>query len=154
MFALPVLLAAQILQSGADTAGLMAPGVSKALATRRAAQIADVRYALDLDLTRLDSARGHVRISFRLRAPGDVIVDFRGPKLTSVVVNDAASPDRDWNGAHLRIPERLVNAGANSIDAQFTTLIAPAGAPIIHFHDETDAHDYLYTLLVPSDAQA
>jgi len=152
MFAL--LLAAQILQSGADTAGLMRPGVSQALATRRAAQVGDVRYALDLDLTRLDSARGHVRISFRLRSPGDVIVDFRGPKLMSAVVNDVASPDLDWNGSHLRIAQRFVKAGANSIDAQFTTLIAPAGAPIIHFHDETDAHDYLYTLLVPSDAHA
>ena len=108
MFAL--LLAAQILQSGADTAGLMTPGVSRALATHRSAQIGDVRYALDLDLTRLDSARGHVRISFRLRTPGDVIVDFRGPKLRSAVVNDVASPDLDWNGSHLRIAQRFVKA--------------------------------------------
>jgi aminopeptidase N len=45
-------------------------------------------------------------------------------------------------------------AGRNEIEVGFTSLIAPAGAPIIRFHDETDGTDYLYTLLVPSDAHA
>ena len=151
---LALLLATQILQAGADTAGLMIPGVSRALATHRSAQISAVRYALDLDLTRLDTARGRVRIAFLTRAPGDVIVDFRGPQLAHIAVNDVAAGKLDWNGAHIRIPAALVKLGANTIDARFATLIAPAGAPIIHFHDETDGHDYLYSLLVPSDAHA
>jgi aminopeptidase N len=71
-----------------------------------------------------------------------------------IAVNDVAAGKLDWNGAHIRIPAALLKLGANIVDARFTTLIAPAGAPIIHFHDETDAHDYLYTLLVPSDAHA
>src|SRR5689334_9547023 len=151
---LALLLATQILQAGADTTGLMIPGVSRALATHRSAQISAVRYALDLDLTRLDTARGRVRIAFLTRAPGDVIVDFRGPQLAHIAVNDVAAGKLDWNGAHIRIPAALVKLGANTIDARFATLIAPAGAPIIHFHDETDGHDYLYTLLVPSDSHA
>ena len=32
--------------------------------------------------------------------------------------------------------------------------IAPAGASVIRYHDSTDGADYLYTLLVPSDANA
>jgi aminopeptidase N len=152
MFAL--LLAAQLLQSSADTAGLMAPGVSHALATNRAARISDVRYGLDLDVSRLDTARGSVRITFRVSSPGDVILDFRGAKLADIGVNGTALPGFEWNGAHLRIPARSLTAGSNTVDAHFATLIAPAGWPIIRFHDETDGRDYLYTLLVPSDAHA
>ncbi|HKW10358.1 MAG TPA: M1 family aminopeptidase [Gemmatimonadaceae bacterium] len=152
MFAL--LLAVQLLQSSSDTAGLMTPGVSHPLATNRAARISDVRYALDLDLNRLDTARGSVHIALRLSNPGDVILDFRGPTLIDVGVNGAPLHDSEWNGAHLRIPARSLTVGANTIDAHFTTPIAPAGWPIIRFHDETDGRDYLYTLLVPSDAHA
>src|SRR3954469_2047424 len=151
---LPFTLLALLSQPGADSTGLMARGVSRELATRRAAEIRDVRYALDLDLSRADTASGGVRITFALRRPGDVIVDFRGPALASVTVNAAPLDRADWNGKHLRIPGRLLKSGVNVVAARFSTLIAPAGAPIIRFHDETDRRDYLYTLLVPSDAHA
>ena len=147
-------IAALLLQSGSDTTALMTPGVSRALATHRAKEITDVRYALRLDVARLDTARGHIQISFVLRTADDVIVDFRGPKLFDVTVNAVPPLELQWNGTHVRIPARMVRAGQNVIDASFATLIAPAGTPIIHFHDETDARDYLYTLLVPSDAHA
>src|SRR5256885_4108980 len=147
-------IAALLLQSGSDTTALMTPGVSRALATHRAKEITDVRYALSLDVARLDTARGHIPISLFLRTADDVIVDFRGPKLFDVTVNAVPPLELQWNGAHVRIPARMVRAGQNVIDASFATLIAPAGTPIIHFHDETDARDYLYTLLVPSDAHA
>ena len=38
------------------------------------------------------------------------------------------------------------------MSARFETPIAAAGTPIIRFHDETDGQAYLYTLLVPADA--
>jgi aminopeptidase N len=152
---LPFTLLALLSQAGVDSTGLMARGVSRELAIRRAAEIRNVRYALDLDLSRADTASGDVRITFTLRRPGDVIVDFRGPALASVTVNNAAPLGRvEWNGKHLRIPGRLLKSGVNVVAARFSTLIAPAGAPIIRFHDETDRRDYLYTLLVPSDAHA
>ena len=147
-------LLALLAQSHGDSSGLMARGVSRELAARRAIEIRDVRYTLDLDLTRLDTARGVVRITFTLRRPSDVIVDFRGPTLASVAVNSKPVEDVEWNGKHLRIPGRLLRSGVNEIGARFSTVIAPAGAPIIRFHDETDRRDYLYTLLVPSDAHA
>src|SRR3954464_8139089 len=151
---LPFTLLALLTQAGIDSTGLMARGVSRELATQRAAEIRDVRYALDRDLSRADAATGDVRITFALRRPGDVIVDFRGPALASVTVNAAPLDRVDWNGKHLRIPGRLLKSGVNVVAARFSTLIAPAGAPIIRFHDETDRRDYLYTLLVPSDAHA
>src|SRR3954471_22782088 len=151
---LPFTLLALLSQAGVDSTGLMTRGVSRELATRRAAEIRDVRYALDLDLSRADTASGDVRITFALRRPGDVIVDFRGPALASVTVNAAPLDPIEWNGKHLRIPGRVLKSGVNVVAARFSTLIAPAGAPIIRFHDETDRRDYLYTLLVPSDAHA
>lgn len=151
---LPLVLVALLSQGPADSSGLMAPGVSRELATRRAAEIRDVRYALDLDLSRRDTARGVVRITVALRRPVDVIVDFRGPALGSVTVDSTPLDRPDWNGKHLRIPGRLLKSGVNVVDARFSTLISAAGAPIIRFHDETDNRDYLYTLLVPSDAHA
>jgi aminopeptidase N len=151
---LALALWAALLQPRGDSTGLMVPGISRELATHRAAQIHDVRYTLHLDLSRLDTAWGRARVSFTLRAAGEVIIDFRGPKLSSLEVNGSTVQSLDWNGAHIRIPAGLTKSGSNVIDATFATLIAPAGAPIIRFHDETDGRDYLYTLLVPSDAHA
>jgi len=148
------LLFAQLLQSTVDTSRLMTPGVSRELATHRAAQISDVRYALSLDLTRSDTATGRVRVSFASRTREDVVIDFRGPSLSRLTVNGRAADEVRWNHAHLLIPARLLNRGPNTVEADFTTRIAPSGAPIIRFRDETDKRDYLYTLLVPSDAHA
>ena len=143
-----------VLQPHGDSSGLMAPGISRALATHRAAQLSSVQYALTLDLTRLDTATGLAQLTFQLRSPGDVIVDFRGTRLSDIAVNGKSATALEWNGEHLRIPAALTRAGRNSVAARFATVIAAAGWPIIHFHDETDGRDYLYTLLVPSDAHA
>ena len=132
----------------------MGAGVSRALAAGRAAQISDVRYALDLDVTRRDTAYGHVIVRFRRRQPGDVVLDFRGLALGPIRINDVAQPNALGNGAHVRLPAAALHEGENSVELQFRSRIAPAGASIIRFHDETDNSDYLYTLLVPSDANA
>ena len=133
---------------------LMTRGVSQQLARVRAAQISAVRYDLTLDVTRRDTAIGSIRVHFNRKGAeaGDVILDFRGQDLKVTAVNGDVARGVEWNGAHLRIPARALRAGANTIAATFKTPIAPAGAAIIRFTDETDKRDYLYTLLVPSDA--
>ncbi|SEN04159.1 Membrane alanyl aminopeptidase Metallo peptidase. MEROPS family M01 [Sphingomonas gellani] len=131
---------------------LSGSGVSLALARRRAMQIAKVRYDLALDVTAPDAATGSVGIAFDRRVrSGDLLLDFRGPTLSDVMVNGRAVPDRRLDG-HLVLPERLLKAGENTVSARFTTPIAASGAAIIRFHDEKDGSTYLYTLLVPSDA--
>ncbi len=132
---------------------LMAPGVSHALAELRATRIRSVRYALTLDVTRPDTAVGRVTIRFNLKGPGDVILDFRGPLLRQALVNGVAQPLLTFNGQHVRIPGSLLRAGANRIDFEFSALIAAAGASIIRVRDPSDGATYLYTLLVPSDAE-
>jgi aminopeptidase N len=130
---------------------LMGPGVSRELATQRAANLSGVRYRMDLSVASRDTARGTSAISFTAKRASDVILDFRGPRVSDVRVNSAAVPTT-FNGSHLRIPASAIHAGANEVTASFSAVIAPAGASVIRFHDDRDNADYLYTLFVPSDA--
>lgn len=140
-------------QSGAGDARL-APGVPHVLATERAERISDVRYTLTLDVTNADSAPGSVTVRFRHRGVFDVILDFRGTAVSRLRANGAELPVNadSWNRAHLQIPAALVRDGENEVQVMFTTPIAAAGASIIRSRDASDGRDYLYTLLVPSDA--
>jgi aminopeptidase N len=137
--------------AGAPADPLMGPGVSRELATRRSALVSDVRYDLRLSVQRDDTARGSITVRFTAKKSADVILDFRGPTLWKVEVNGRTA-STTFNGAHLRIPASAVQPGENRVDAEFTTPIAPAGASIIRFRDDKDGSNYLYTLLVPSDA--
>ncbi|HEX9165325.1 MAG TPA: M1 family aminopeptidase [Gemmatimonadales bacterium] len=137
----------------ADTvAAFMGPGVSRQLAEHRARTISEVRYDLALDVTPLDSALGQVTVRFRRTGPGDLVVDFRGRHLTAAAANGQALPEGAFNGAHLRVPARLLRSGENRLDFRFVSAVAPSGASIIRFRDRADSSDYLYTLLVPADA--
>jgi aminopeptidase N len=149
------ILAAGALASSGPTPPdpLMGPGISRQLAVQRASQLGGVRYDVSLSVTERDTARGTISIRFAAKRSGDVIVDFRGPGLSDVTVNGRPS-GLTLTGAHFKIPARDVRAGENTVEARFKALIAPAGASIIRFHDDRDGQDYLYTLLVPSDANA
>jgi aminopeptidase N len=130
----------------------MGPGVSRELAAYRAARIKDVRYDLTLDVTRPDTAVGQVAVAFTRTGRGDLVLDFRGLALDAAQVNGAAAPGVQFNGAHVRIPAALLRRGANRVDLDFRSAIAPSGASIIRVRDVTDGATYLYTLLVPADA--
>lgn len=129
----------------------LVPGISRTLATRRAAELRNVRYGLDLDVTSRDTAVGHARIRFDRRTRGDLVLDFRGPAFANVTVNGRRVAPVTRNG-HLVLPGSALRRGANDVALDFRALIAPAGASIIRFHDAADGADYLYTLLVPADA--
>ena len=136
----------------ARTDSLADRGVSHQLARYRAARISDVRYDLHLDVTRPTTAIGSVRVSFTRAGDGDLILDFRGRSLTGVIVNGTSASTSVFDGAHLRVPAAALRTGPNTLEVAFQSPIAPAGASIIRFRDDTDKRDYLYTLLVPSDA--
>jgi len=150
-------LAAALVSSSAAPAqsvrdSLMAPGVSHALARHRAERIRDVRYDLVFDLTGADSAIGRVAIRFHLRRASDVILDFRGSLRGRVRANGRAVAVAPHNGSHIRIPSSAVHSGNNRLDLEFATPVAAAGASIIRVRDPSDSATYLYSLLVPSDA--
>jgi aminopeptidase N len=130
---------------------LTGPGVSDALARWRAARVRDVRYDLSLDVSRGDTAYGTVVVRFRRTGAADAILDFRGPWLGPAVVNGRRA-EAEANGAHVRIPAAALREGENQVELAFRALVAPTGASIIRYRDATDGAEYLYTLLVPADA--
>jgi aminopeptidase N len=130
----------------------MGKGVSLELAQWRTRTIRQVRIDLRLDVTSLDSAPGHVTLSFDRSGPDDAVIDFRGRRITRIIANGADLPSSIFNGAHLRIPAANLRTGENAIAVDFVSEIAPSGTSIIRTHDQTDNSDYLYTLLVPADA--
>ncbi len=147
------LLAGWMTPDAQDPLGpMMGRGISRVLAEHRARTVADVRYELALDVTALDSAVGRVVVRFRRAGRGDAILDFRGRRLGAALVNGADLPAAAWNGAHLRLPARLLRSGENAVTLGFVSEIAPSGASILRVRDAADGSDYLYTLLVPSDA--
>jgi aminopeptidase N len=130
-----------------------APGVSRELALQRGAEISAVTYRLALDVTAADTAAGTVEIGFqRGEGAGDLVLDFRGRSLGRVSVNGAPVADPRWAAGHLVIPAARLVRGANRVEAAFSTGIAAAGTPIIRYRDAADGATYLYTLLVPADA--
>jgi aminopeptidase N len=136
-----------------DMDEMMRPGVSLELARHRAATLRGVRYLLELDVTAQDSAPGRVVVTVqRAAGAGDLVLDFRGPSLGVVTANGETVADGEWKNGHLRIPGRYLRDGENTVAAGFTAKIAAAGASIIRFNDQTDGGTYLYTLLVPADA--
>jgi aminopeptidase N len=153
----PSLLLAALLAAGqpgppADSlVPLMGHGVSRALAEFRARTVDSVRYDLALDVTAPDSAVGRVTVRFRRTGTSDAIVDFRGRRLLGAVANGFVLPASAANNAHIRIPAAMLG-GENTVVFRFVADIAAAGASIIRFHDQTDGADYIYTLLVPADA--
>jgi aminopeptidase N len=130
---------------------LTGPGVSIELAQHRARVVHDVRYDLALDVTAPDSAIGRVTVRWMRSDSGDAIVDFRGRRLTAITTNGVSEPLAAFNGAHIVLPARSLKRGENSATFTFVSDIAPTGASIIKTHDP-DGSDYLYTLLVPADA--
>lgn len=143
-------------QPTSSTARMAGTGVSHELAVSRHAELSDVKYALTLDVTRRDTAAGVVVVTFtrRPQAHGALLLDFRGIAVDSLRVNGTATQVTRavWNGAHVAIDSALLTRGTNEIRIGFRAPIAAAGASIIRTHDATDNSDYLYTLLVPSDA--
>jgi aminopeptidase N len=135
----------------APSAPLDGTGVSLALARLRAETVHDVRYDLALDLTARDSAVGTVTVAWRRTGTREAYLDFRGRRLTALTVNGREAPLTWSNGAHIGIPATALKPGDNTVTARFVTDIAPTGASIIRSHDP-DGSDYLYTLLVPADA--
>src|SRR5690349_10141971 len=93
---------------------IMGPGISRELAAERAANLSAVRYEMRLSVASLDMGRGSIKIRFAAKKSADVIVDFRGPRLANIVVNDRTA-NTAFNGMHLRIPAEAIRAGENVV---------------------------------------
>lgn len=122
------------------------------MARLRSARVSNLAYDLALDCTLADRVEGMATITFTLDQAADLPLDFRAGALDLVSVNDAAPGPVTPRNGHVVLAGSWLRAGANRVVARFSAPIAASGAAVIRFHDASDGATYLYTLLVPSDA--
>ncbi len=133
-------------------------GVSRELARLRAAQLADVRYALHFTLVpKSEAVNGTARITFKLKdARQPVVLDFRDlnaeGKFRNVTINAQAVSDSQQKNGHIILGAQHFKTGANEIALEFTTGASTAGRPLIRYQDKDDGSEFVYTLFVPMDA--
>jgi aminopeptidase N len=151
----PLLAAAVVAEAAAAPA--LEAGVSRELARWRAARYDDVRYTLDLRIaTPVARIEGSVEIRLMMRGkPVDLVLDWRPPtgaRLSDVEANGVAIAKPRIQREHLVIPARHVRAGENTLRLRVDSPIATAGTAITLYRDREDGSEYVYSLLVPSDA--
>jgi aminopeptidase N len=128
------------------------PGIPRALARERAAEISGVRYRLSFTLApQAAAASGTELIRFHLGTLRPVLLDFRDGTIANVTLNGASIPAKMENG-HIVLPARGLRLGDNTVSVEFTAMVAPAGKAITRYEDRDDHSEYLYTLFVPMDA--
>jgi aminopeptidase N len=120
-------------------------GISRTLATERAANISAVRYALTLAIPRSknEPIQGNLSARLRLHRQAPIIFDFAQPadRVSAVRVNGQVTPVESEHG-HLVIAGDRVNAGENIVEITFRAGDAP-----LNRND-----DFLYSLFVPARA--
>jgi aminopeptidase N len=143
------LLPAPGLAQAPDVTSRSAPeaGVAETLAVARAAQLADVRYALQFTIPqqRRDGVAGRATISFALAsATAPLLLDFEPDKsgrLNAVEINGTTVPPTLDHG-HVRLPAEALRRGVNRVVIDFI-----AGDVPLNRND-----DFLYTIFVPARA--
>jgi aminopeptidase N len=159
MRTLPVLASSLLVLLGACTMSDPAPvmdvssGISLDLARSRSACVAGISYDLHFRLPADgDRILGDVTIGFDLEsADVDLPLDFDGDDLSVSAVNDVPAEVRIVAN-HVILPRSALRSGRNTVQARFSSRIAPAGTPLTVYRDATDGAAYFYTLLVPADA--
>ncbi len=129
------------------------PGLTEAYAARRARQVADIAYALEIDLA-ADSAAfmGRNTMTFDWRGgTGDLTIDFAGGEIAAVVVNGAPATVA-YNGHFLTLPAATLARGRNLVDIEFTQRFTDRGVGLYRYTDPDDGRVYLYSDFEPYDA--
>lgn len=131
-------------------AQLLSKGVSKELAEHRKNNISDVTYELSFDIpaSQKEKVRGKVIISFNLKTPEDVVLDFQGELDGTCYVYDLKDKrqpaDATYSNEHIIIPMDMLKEGANKFEFSFTSLDKALNRN----------EDYMYTLFVPDMARS
>ena len=134
------------------------PGVSRELAQWRAQRYRDIRYTLKLSISSgASTLRGTAQIEVTLPRPTpELVLDWRpasGARTWGIRVNGKAARPR-FEHEHMIVPPRLLRTGKNRLTLHFESPIAPSGSAVTRYRDREDGSEYVYTLLVPSDASS
>jgi aminopeptidase N len=145
-----------LLFSAAPTA-LAGPALLKqAEAELRKKQVADVRYALDMDLPETDSPfQGTVRISFTFHPQNQPLrVDFARGKVESVKINGRTTKF-EADDVALRLDEKLLQPNAkNEVEIRYEHPYSKDGNGLYWFRDPVDQQAYTFTHFEPYAANS
>ncbi len=141
---------------------MLEAGVGRALARHRAAHYSRVRYELRVALAPgAATLRGSLRLSVTLdAAAGDLVLDWRATdanapaesRVSGIKANGAAGADARFVNEHIIIPATHLAPGENRLELSFESPVSASGAAVTRYLDREDGAEYVYTLLVPSDA--
>ncbi|MDX1499777.1 MAG: aminopeptidase N [Woeseiaceae bacterium] len=129
------------------------PGLTETYAAFRAGRIADIAYALEIDLV-ADSAAftGRNTITFDWRGgPSDLTLDFAGGEIEALAIN-GVPVDAAYNGFFLTLPAASLVRGRNRVDVAFTQRFTDSGVGLYRYADPDDGRVYLYSDFEPYDA--
>lgn len=142
-----------------------AAGVPRELARVRAQRLANIRYALSVELSPgAPLLKGTEEIRFTLRdsdALNPLAVDWRvaTPKegeararVWNIKANGREVSDAREANDHLLIPGKYLVKGENTVSLSFESPISTSGSAVTRYLDREDKSEYIYTLFVPSDA--
>ncbi|HSG80104.1 MAG TPA: aminopeptidase N [Acidimicrobiia bacterium] len=119
-------------------------------AQRRAEQVSDVSYHIDLEFEAgAKSFRGDTTVSFR-HAGGDTFLELLGGQIERLQVNGVIR-EPDWDGGRLRLPGALLGE-ENEVRVVYERLYDRTGEGIHHFVDPEDGAEYIYTQFEPYSA--
>jgi len=144
-FSIAILIAASAFAAAPD-------GIPRDLARQRAASVSDIRYRISFTIAaKTPTAIAHEELTFTLKSPQPLLLDYRDGALKNVLVNGAKMPAELDNG-HINLPADKLHAGENKVVLDFASNVAPANKPLIRYEDKDDGTEYIYTLFVPMDA--
>jgi aminopeptidase N len=149
-----LLVLALCLMTRSASAQMLSKGVSKELADHRKANISKIVYDLSFDIPAdpHEKVKGKAIISFDLKAPQDVVLDFQGDfdgSCYTYIEKKKGKAKRmpieaTYHDEHIILPMASMREGSNKIE--------------LHFESQDKAlnrnADYMYTLFVPDMARS
>ena len=129
------------------------PYISQQAASQRAAIVSNVRYAIELTLTKQQSFSGVTKVSFELSDNDTPLsLDLNQAQIQHFVIN-GKQVYPNYNNSYIKLNPRLLNSGSNTIEIAYSRNYSNNGEGLHKFVDPVDNKVYLYSHFEPAAAQ-
>ncbi|MBY0385916.1 aminopeptidase N [bacterium] len=126
--------------------------LEQSYAEYRASLISNVKYDLYFDVTNAETYSGVSKISFVVKEPKDLTVDFRNGTVNSLVINGQKVETVVFNSFFIQLPQQFLKTGSNVVEVSFQQKYSKSGSGLYRFVDPVDKNVYLYSDFEPYDA--
>ncbi len=147
-----------MLVCGAAYASDLDSGISRTLAKQRKASYSQVTYNLRVKLAG-SVLQGQEEIELKLgEGAQELILDWRptssASKVSNLRLDNEPLSENEFTliNEHIVIRSKRLQPGVHRVHLSFESPISPSGSGVTIYSDKDDGSEYIYTLLVPSDA--